>query len=188
VDYPRFALAVARRVASGAADFGIVVDGAGIGSAMVANKVAGVRAALCYDVSTARNAREHNDARVLTLGAGLIGPALAQQIVETFITTECTVERHLRRVRMINDIDIQPDVEFEEPEPVPNQADNTEISESDLERITDRVAELLNQAGVSLSPAGVPQPLEADYVRGKTMVQQPEAVRTFLNFGVERVG
>lgn len=188
VDYPRFALAVARRVQSGEADFGIIVDGAGIGSAMVSNKVAGVRAALCYDVSTARNAREHNDAQVLTLGAGLIGVALAKQIVETFLTSECNVERHQRRVQMINDIDIQPDIELDEPRPAANQVTETEISESDLERITDRVTELLSQVGVSLSLAGDSQSLEADYIRGTRMVKQPEAVRTFLNFGVERVG
>ena len=81
VDYPDFAHAVARSVAAGEATCGIIVDGAGIGSAMVANKVPGVRAALCYDLSSARNRREHNHANVLTLGAGLIGTSLALQIV-----------------------------------------------------------------------------------------------------------
>lgn len=105
VDYPVFAARVARRVATGACRFGIMVDGAGIGSAMVANKIAGVRAALCYDISTARNAREHNDANVLTLGAGLIGPALARDIARTFLAGRCTEERHLRRVAMIAELD-----------------------------------------------------------------------------------
>ena len=82
VDYPDFAHAVARSVASGSADVGIMVDGAGIGSSMVGNKVPGVRAALCYDVSTARNAREHNHANMLTLGAALIGDGLAWQITQ----------------------------------------------------------------------------------------------------------
>jgi len=189
VDYPEFALAVARKVAAGEADFGVMVDGAGIGSAMTANKVLGIRAALCYDVSTAKNAREHNDARVLTLGAGLIGAALAQQIVETFITSECTADRHLRRVQMITDIEQQPDIEFSAPQsapPVP--VVETGISESDLVRITDEVESLLAKAGITLSPTGVPQPLEADYIRGKQMVQQPDAVRKFMDFGVERVG
>ena len=104
VDYPVFAAKVARKVASGAARFGIVVDGAGIGSSMAANKIPGVRAALCYDLSSANNAREHNDANILTLGSGLIGSSLAQQIVIKFITTDCTEERHLRRVAMINDL------------------------------------------------------------------------------------
>ena len=73
VDYPVFARRVAEAVAAGQAERGIMIDGAGIGSAMVANKVPGVRAAMAYDVSSARNGREHNDANLLTLGAGLIG-------------------------------------------------------------------------------------------------------------------
>jgi deoxyribose-phosphate aldolase len=101
VDYPIFARSVAQRVAGGQAERGIMVDRAGIGSAMAANKVPGVRAALCYDLSTARNSREHNDANVLTLGSGLIGPDLALQIVDVWLATECTAERHLRRVAMI---------------------------------------------------------------------------------------
>ena len=101
VDYPDFALAVAELVASGRAWRGIVVDGAGIGSCMAANKVPGVRAALCYDQSTAANSREHNDANVLTLGAGLIGQALARQIVKTWLSTEFGGGRHARRVEKI---------------------------------------------------------------------------------------
>ena len=72
---------------------------------MVANKVPGVRASLCYDVSSARNAREHNDANVLTLGAGLIGTALARQIVETWLGTAFAGGRHARRVEKINALD-----------------------------------------------------------------------------------
>jgi ribose 5-phosphate isomerase B len=105
VDYPDFARAVAEQVASGAARWGIVVDGAGIGSAMVANKVPGVRAALAYDVSSARNSREHNHANVLTLGAGLIGENLAWQIVEAWLATPWGEGRHARRVAMIDDIE-----------------------------------------------------------------------------------
>jgi ribose 5-phosphate isomerase B len=105
VDYPDFAHAVASLVAQGECSQGIVVDGAGIGSAMVANKVPGVRAALCYDVSSARNSREHNHANVLTLGAGLIGDALAWQIVEAWLATEWAPGRHARRVEMISEID-----------------------------------------------------------------------------------
>ncbi len=107
VDYPEFAHAVAREVASGACRYGIVVDGAGIGSAMVANKVPGVRAALCYDLSSARNSREHNHANVLTLGAGLIGEALAWQIVEEWLSVDWGGGRHARRVAMIDDIERQ---------------------------------------------------------------------------------
>jgi ribose 5-phosphate isomerase B len=104
VDYPDFAYAVARLVADGRAWRGIIVDGAGIGSCMAANKVPGVRAAMCYDQATAVNSREHNNANVLTLGAGLIGPNLAQQIVLTWLTTEFGGGRHARRVDKINAI------------------------------------------------------------------------------------
>jgi len=105
VDYPDFAHAVAEKVASGQATWGIVVDGAGIGSSMVANKVPGVRAALCYDLSSARNSREHNHANVLTLGAGLIGDSLAWQIVDAWLSTPWGPDRHARRVEKINEIE-----------------------------------------------------------------------------------
>ncbi len=105
VDYPDFAHAVARKVADGDCRWGIVVDGAGIGSAMAANKVPGVRAALCYDVSTARNSREHNHANVLTLGAGMIGDNLAWQIVEAWLATPWGEGRHGRRVDKITEIE-----------------------------------------------------------------------------------
>ncbi|MBI4541410.1 MAG: ribose 5-phosphate isomerase B [Gemmatimonadetes bacterium] len=105
VDYPDFAVAVARAVAEGRAWRGIMIDGAGIGSAMAANKIRGVRAALCYDRTTAENAREHNDANVLTLGAGLIGTRLALEIVRTFLATPFGGGRHARRVEKINLLD-----------------------------------------------------------------------------------
>lgn len=105
VDYPDFAIAVARAVASGSAALGVMVDGAGIGSSMAANKVAGARAALCYDITTATNAREHNNANVLTLGGGLIGKALALAIVETFITVPFAGGRHAKRVQKIDALD-----------------------------------------------------------------------------------
>lgn len=107
VDYPDFAHVVARLVASGACAFGIVVDGAGIGSAMAANKVPGVRAANAHDTSMARNAREHNYANVLTLGARMIGEGLALEIVDTFLTTPWGAERHGRRVARITAIEQQ---------------------------------------------------------------------------------
>ena len=105
VDYPDYAFAVARMVAEKRAHWGIMIDGAGIGSCMVANKVPGVRAALCYDQSTAVNSREHNHANVLTLGAGLIGPALAQQIVKTWLETPFGADRHAKRVDKIMQIE-----------------------------------------------------------------------------------
>lgn len=104
VDYPDYAYAVARLVADGRAWRGIIIDGAGIGSCMAANKVPGVRAAMCYDQATAVNSREHNNANVLTLGAGLIGPNLAGQIVQTWLTTEFGGGRHARRVDKIDAI------------------------------------------------------------------------------------
>lgn len=107
VDYPDFARAVAEKVASGECVWGIMIDGAGIGSSMAANKVPGVRASLCYDVSSARNAREHNHANVLTLGAGLIGEALAWQIVEEWLATDWAGGRHARRVAKIDALDRQ---------------------------------------------------------------------------------
>jgi ribose 5-phosphate isomerase B len=105
VDYPDYAIAVARAVAGGAAQVGIMVDGAGIGSCMAANKIAGARAAMCYDVTTAQNAREHNNANVLTLGGGLIGPRLALAIVETFLSTPFGGGRHATRVAKIDALD-----------------------------------------------------------------------------------
>lgn len=105
VDYPDIAYAVAQLVADGRAWRGIVIDGAGIGSCMAANKVPGVRAAMCYDQATAVNSREHNNANVLTLGAGLIGLNLAQQITQTWLATEFGGGRHARRVDKIDQID-----------------------------------------------------------------------------------
>jgi len=105
VDYPDFAELVARMVGEGRAAFGIMIDGAGIGSCMAANKVARVRAAMCYDMTTAANAREHNFANVLTLGAGLIGERLALAIVETFLSTPTGAERHAARVAKIDALD-----------------------------------------------------------------------------------
>ena len=101
VDYPDIALSVARLVAEGKAWRGVVIDGAGIGSCMSANKVPGVRAAMCYDYATAVNSREHNDANVPTLGAGLIGVNLAKQILKTWLGTEFGGGRHAKRVDKI---------------------------------------------------------------------------------------
>jgi ribose 5-phosphate isomerase B len=105
VDYPDIALKVAELVASGKACRGIIIDGAGIGSCMAANKVPGVRAALCYDYATAVNSREHNNANALTLGAGLIGTNLAKQIVKTWLETPFGGGRHARRVDKITAIE-----------------------------------------------------------------------------------
>jgi ribose 5-phosphate isomerase B len=105
VDYPDIAHAVARLVADGECRWGIIVDGAGIGSCMVANKVPGVRAALCHDLSSARNSREHNHANVLTLGARFIGEGLAIEIVRAWLGTEWGPGRHAARVEKITDVE-----------------------------------------------------------------------------------
>jgi ribose 5-phosphate isomerase B len=107
VDYPDFAHLVASLVGSGKAWRGIVIDGAGIGSCIVANKVPGVRAGMAYDLSSAMNSREHNDTNVLTLGAGLTGASLARQIVKTWLTTEFGGGRHSRRIEKITAVEKQ---------------------------------------------------------------------------------
>ena len=140
VDYPKIAHALAELVASGDCRFGIMVDGAGIGSAMTANKVRGVLAAACYNESLARNAREHNDANVLTLGAGQVDLETAKRIVETFLTTECTVDRHQRRVKMIRDYEKgRRDV------PPISSDPRADLSPDDFARIAQRVRELLKE-------------------------------------------
>jgi ribose 5-phosphate isomerase B len=107
VDYPEFAHEVAKLVSTGTAWRGIIIDGAGIGSCIVANKLPGVRAGMAYDYSSAVNSREHNDTNVLTLGAGLIGVNLAKQIVKAWLTTEFGGGRHARRVDQIKAIEKQ---------------------------------------------------------------------------------
>lgn len=107
VDYPDFALAVALQVSQGKVWRGIVIDGAGIGSCITANKVPGVRAAMCYDYASASNSREHNDANVLTLGAGLIGVNQAKLIVKTWLSTDFGGGRHQKRIDKILAIERQ---------------------------------------------------------------------------------
>ncbi len=101
VDYPDLAAAVAGEVAAGRADRGLLVCGTGVGMAIAANKVDGVRAATCNDLFTARKSREHNDANVLTLGARVVGEGLAEDIVDSFFSSEFEAGRHQRRVDKI---------------------------------------------------------------------------------------
>ncbi len=103
VDYPIFIRPVAEAIASGSLDRGIVLGGSGNGEAMVANRVRGVRCALCWSVESARLAREHNDANVLSLGERLISETEMAAIVETWLTTPFEGGRHLRRIRMIDE-------------------------------------------------------------------------------------
>lgn len=105
VDYPDYAHAVAVAVADKTVDVGIIVDGAGIGSAMTANKVPGVRAAACYNAALAKNSREHNGANVLTLGSGQNNFAEIKEIVEAFLSSDLSEERHKKRVAKIDAIE-----------------------------------------------------------------------------------
>lgn len=107
VDYPDIAVQVAGLVASGKAARGIVIDGAGIGSAMVANKVRGIRAALCYDTASARNSREHNDANVLTLGGRLLTESQAETVLRVWLSTPFGGGRHQARVDKIMAVERQ---------------------------------------------------------------------------------
>jgi len=144
VDYPRIAKAVADLVAAGTVRFGIMVDGAGIGSAMTANKVPGILAAAAYNEILARNSREHNDANVLTLGAGQVDVDTAKRIVEVFLETECTADRHRARVKMIREMD-------KGGRGVSSRG--SDLSAEDTARIADRVRQLLQQGGASTLPA-----------------------------------
>lgn len=207
VDYPVFARLVAQRVSDSQAERGIMVDRAGIGSAMAANKVPGVRAALCYDLSTARNSREHNDANVLTLGAGLVGPDLALQIVDLWLATECTAERHLRRVAMI-----EPGRPARGPDKGPERpADKTQgerpemsvekaaeksmnqLTETDIERIVRRIGELSGGAAggatAAASSACASSCANPACVYCQACAQaNPEYLRELVGMGAARVG
>lgn len=107
VDYPDFAHAVAKAVADKVTDVGIIIDGAGVGSAMTANKVPGVRAAACYSVIVAKNSREHNGANVLTLGSKTITDKEMREIVQAWLATDLTETRHQKRVDKIMAIEKQ---------------------------------------------------------------------------------
>ncbi len=146
VDYPVFAAAVARRVAAGDAEFGIMIDGAGIGSAMAANRIPGARAAACYNEALARNSREHNGANILTLGAGQTGFDQAKAIVDVFLKSECTEERHRRRVQMIMDL--------ERPSAAPQKKEaDLDLSPEDVARIAQRVQQIIARGGGAAAPA-----------------------------------
>jgi ribose 5-phosphate isomerase B len=101
VDYPDIAIAVCRRVVSGECERGIILDGAGIGSAMVANKIKGIRAAMCYDIRTVINSREHNNANVLTLGGPLHGAEQLAEMAKSWLATRFGGGRHMVRVNKI---------------------------------------------------------------------------------------
>ncbi len=157
VDYPVFARAVAEAVAQGRADVGIMIDGAGIGSCMVANKIPGVRAAVANNLLTARHSREHNDANVLALGAGQVGTGLAEQLVDTWLATECTEPRHLKRVAMIS-------------EEIADPSDDLALSDQDIERVVTRLHDIIG-------------PLASMEPGGESVGDNPEAAREFVRLG-----
>ena len=105
VDYPVYGKAVAHAVASGECEKGIVICSTGIGISISANKVTGIRAALCGDCYSAEMTRRHNDANILAMGARVLGPGLALKIVDTFLNTEFEGGRHARRIALISDIE-----------------------------------------------------------------------------------
>ena len=159
VDYPRFAQAVASLVAAGQCDFGVMVDGAGIGSAMAANKVPGVLAAACYSEALAKNAREHNDANVLTPGAVHVDAETAKRIVSVFLATACTEERHRRRVQMIRDL----------------EPSGGGVSADDLGRIAARVTQMVGGRGTGGGPPAI-APADVAKLIDHTLLR-PEATR-----------
>jgi deoxyribose-phosphate aldolase len=179
VDYPRIAYTVARLVASGQSDLGIMIDGAGIGSAMAANKVRGVRAAACYSVALAKNSREHNDANVLTLGAGQTNFEQAAQIVEAFMSTECTEERHRRRVQLINSIQDGPiEVGAHQATLLAGAGEaRPEPSQPDMERVAKRVQELLAAQGTLVTVVPAEPPLNVAQLIDHTILR-PDTTRT----------
>lgn len=189
VDYPAIAVQVARLIGSGEYELGIIVDGAGIGSAMAANKVTGVRAALCYDLSTARNSREHNNANVLTLGAGLIGFELAKQIADIWLNSECTVDRHLRRANMIGEIEkgnFNVNIPSKnDPQPFKNLELN--ITDDEIKKIASKIQSLLNQQNIIAPHLSANCDKEICDSCGQCADNAPDAVRQFINIGAARI-
>jgi len=109
VDYPKYAFAVAHAVQGGKADLGVFLCGTGIGGSIAANKVRGIRAALCHEAFTAKMSREHNNANVLCIGARVVGVSLALEIVRTWLTTPWSENaRHANRLRMLEEVETTP--------------------------------------------------------------------------------
>lgn len=192
VDYPLFAYNVAQKVASGECQAGIMVDGAGIGSCMAANKVPGVRAAMCYDAKTAANSREHNNANVLTLGGGMIDTDLAKQIVDTWLNTNCTESRHLRRAGQI----MQIESEFVDPRKkvtagnasiTANSSGDSvnNLSASDLDQIAQQITQILQQQGISVG--GSQCSCCGSGCGGHCAEKASDTVRQFIDIGASRI-
>ena len=185
VDYPPIAAAVAELVGSGTCDRGIMVDGAGIGSCVVANKVPGVRAAMCYDISTARNSREHNDTNVLTLGGRLVGSGLAQEIVRVWLETECTEERHLRRVAQIREVERKYLTDAAQKTAASTADTGPEVSVDALvDQITERIASKMTAPDLAQTIAVACEPCSDC---GQCVEKQTEEVRRIIEAGAGRI-
>ena len=104
-DYPDFGIPAALSVAQHESERGVLICGSGIGMSITANKVQGIRAALCHDMFTARRARQHNDANILCLGEDVLGPGLATEVVQTFLDTRFEEGRHSRRLNKVRDME-----------------------------------------------------------------------------------
>ncbi len=174
MDYPVFAAAVARAVAAGRCDLGIMVDGAGIGSAMTANKIPGVRAAACYNEALAKNSRQHNGANVLTLGSGQTDFEKAKAIADVFIATECTEERHLRRVQMIKDLESG---RAGTPVMTAIKEMKLDLSPQDVARIAERVKQIVGGGGASQGSVENLPPAQLARMIDHTILK-PEATQT----------
>jgi deoxyribose-phosphate aldolase len=189
VDYPLFAYKVAQKVASGECQRGIVVDGAGIGSSMAANKVPGIRAAMCYDVTTAINSREHNNANVLTLGGKLIEPELAKQIVDAWLTTDCTEDRHIRRAAQILQIESGFMNEKNEAGAFisnPSGGDVSDFTSTDLEQIAQQITQILKAQGISFDGMSGCTCC-GDNCGGHCAEKATDTVREFISMGASRI-
>jgi deoxyribose-phosphate aldolase len=166
VDYPVYATAVARRVTTGECDFGVMVDGAGIGSCMTANRIPGVRAAACYNEALAKNSRAHNNANVLTLGAGQTNMDQAKAILDMFLGTECTEERHLRRVQMIMDLERRSSEDHSRSASANAKELNLDITPEDVERIAQRVKQIIAGGGSAATSSGSPEQITPEKLAG----------------------
>jgi len=195
VDYPQYAYKVAQKVSSGQCERGIMIDGAGIGSCMAANKVRGIRAAMCYDLSTARNSREHNNSNVVTLGAGLIGSSLAKQILDVWLETECTEKRHLRRAQQIHQIEsgvisftAASNSKVNKPSEITNQGDEvSNLSSTEMENIIQEITEILKQQGVGFDGAPNNCTCCSGECGGLCAEKSSDTVREFINMGAGRI-
>lgn len=177
VDYPDFARAVAEAVAAGQAWRGIMIDAAGIGSAIAANKVPGVRASLCYDRATARNSREHNDANVLTLGARMLRAEEAREIVAVWLATPFAGGRHQRRIEKIAALE----------HPARESPRNGDARASLVDEITAEVVRQLSEARHDVPELAPSEDAECPACGGHCVESCPEKARRILSAGAARL-